>query len=90
MKTYVTPVLLIALLLSLAVVIGATAGTDASRAQSPARPTSTRITTTMPSPAAGAHLRVVHRPVTRAACRHLFAHDSDSHGELGSCLASAR
>jgi len=89
MKTYATPIVLIAAMLTLAVLVAATARTDSGRAQSPARPTSTRITTTV-SPASGAHDRVTHRPMTRSACHHLFARDSDSHGELGACLASAR
>src|SRR5262249_49441657 len=99
MKTYATPILLVAAVLSLALLLAATTRTSSGRAQAPVRPTATRGTPHLAkalvnpasSPAAGAHDRVVGRTyVTRAACYRLFGHDSDSHGELGACLNRAR
>jgi hypothetical protein len=82
MKTIATPILLVAAALTLALLLALTTRTGSGRADAPVRPTS--------SPAAGAHNRVVNRYRTRAACHQLFGHDSDSHGELGQCLAGAR
>jgi hypothetical protein len=91
MKTYATPILLIAAALSLALLLSAATRTSSSHANAPARPTSTRITApTTSSAAAVAAMRPVRVYRTRAACHELYGKDSDSHGELGACLAAAR
>jgi hypothetical protein len=78
MKSYATPILLIAAVLTLALLLGATTRTGSSRAEAHLRPPS--------SPASGAHDRIINRHTTRAACRHLYGDDPR---ELGGCLAAA-
>jgi len=91
MKTYATPILLIAAALTLALLLSAATRTSSSSAKAPARPTSALTAVPpMSGPAAGARGRVINRHRTRAACEYLYGRDSDSHGELGACLAGAR
>ena len=91
MKTYATPILLVAAALTLALLLAATTRTGSSHADAPLRPTVfLSPERPAPGPAAAARGRVINRHRTRAACHYLYGRDSDSHGELGACLAGAR
>jgi hypothetical protein len=91
MKTYATPILLVAAALTLALLLSATTRTSSSHANAPVRPTFyIPPERPAPDPAAAAGVRVTQRHMTRAACHYLYGRDSDSHGELGACLAGAR
>jgi hypothetical protein len=100
MKQHLTPTLLVAAALTLALLLSAATRTGSTSAQSPARPTSTRVATPVAStsvPTVLADHRLNHAPLhilsprpTRATCFRLFGDNSDSHGELGACLHRAR